>query len=160
MWPAPGGRYRSRRVRGRGGAPLPSVPALRPKPHARKGQPRASRPHARQRVRGRGTAARRPDSIWSEVGFHYFPLGLPFLLLLGGLYVLLLVLLGMQVLTYAYAQMGLRPSAVLAVLLLSLLGSYINIPVFQLPGERVVQGREVFFAGMEYVVPVVGDWPR
>ncbi len=93
------------------------------------------------------------------MGFHYFPLALPFLLALAGLYVLVLVLLGMRVLSYAYVNMGLRPTSVLLIYLLSLLGSYVNIPLFQLPGERVLQGQVVVYAGMQYVVPVVRNWP-
>jgi uncharacterized membrane protein len=44
-------------------------------------------------------------------------------------------------------------------LLCSLLGSYINIPLFQLPPEQVVSGSSVSFFGVTYVVPVVENWP-
>jgi uncharacterized membrane protein len=93
------------------------------------------------------------------MGFHYFPLSLPFLLLLGGLYALLLAMVALRVLSYAYVQLGLRPGGVLAVLLLSLLGSYVNIPLFQLPAEPMVRSQEIVFAGMHYMVPVARDWP-
>jgi uncharacterized membrane protein len=44
-------------------------------------------------------------------------------------------------------------------LVLSFLGSYINIPLWRLPPYPVVSGEVVSFAGMVYVVPVVTDWP-
>lgn len=42
-------------------------------------------------------------------------------------------------------------------LVLSLLGSYVNIPVAQLPPERIVTDQEVSFFGMRYVIPMVKD---
>jgi len=92
-------------------------------------------------------------------GLHYFPLALPFFLILAGLLVLLIVMLLLDLLRYAYARMGLAPQAVFAVLLLSLLGSYVNVPVYQLPHEQIVMHEEVLFFGIPYAVPVVRDWP-
>src|SRR5262249_3338926 len=37
-------------------------------------------------------------------------------------------------------------------------GSAVNIPIAELPPERVVSGQEVMFYGMRYVVPVVQSW--
>src|SRR5215475_11766394 len=45
------------------------------------------------------------------------------------------------------------------VLLGSLVGSYFNIPVAQLPERQLLSGHHVTFFGMRYVVPVVIDWP-
>ena len=45
------------------------------------------------------------------------------------------------------------------VLVLSLLGSAINIPVAQLPPEEMVSERLVDYFGVQYVVPVVQEWP-
>ena len=44
-------------------------------------------------------------------------------------------------------------------LLASLLGSYVNIPLFQLSNESVLSGQEVIAYGMVYVVPEVVNWP-
>jgi len=44
-------------------------------------------------------------------------------------------------------------------LVLSLLGSYINIPVAHLSPEYVYSGRESTYYGMTYVVPLVTEWP-
>jgi uncharacterized membrane protein len=45
-------------------------------------------------------------------------------------------------------------------LLLSLFGSYVNIPVAELPAQEVVSNKEVYFFGMRYIVPLVQEWPR
>jgi uncharacterized membrane protein len=49
---------------------------------------------------------------------------------------------------------------VFGLLALSLLGSYINIPIAELPAERVLSNREIPFFGMRYVIPFVQEWPR
>ncbi len=45
-------------------------------------------------------------------------------------------------------------------LALSLLGSYVNIPVAELAPERVLSNQEISFFGMRYVIPMVAEWPR
>jgi uncharacterized membrane protein len=90
---------------------------------------------------------------------HYFPLAWPFLLILAVLFIMLVVLVEVGVLSYAYVRMGIAPRYVLAVLLLSLLGSYINIPVAQLPAERVVSDTVVDYFGIQYIIPTVHEWP-
>lgn len=90
---------------------------------------------------------------------HFFPLTLPFFLALALLAGILIALIEIGLLEYAYAKMGVNRRYVFALLLLSLLGSYINIPVAQLPDERAVVGHEVMYFGMRYVVPMVREWP-
>jgi uncharacterized membrane protein len=90
---------------------------------------------------------------------HFFPLPLPFVLGLVLLLGFLVALIEIGLLEYAYAKMGVKRRYVFIILLLSLLGSYINIPVAQLPGEQVVTGREVTYFGMRYVIPMVEKWP-
>jgi uncharacterized membrane protein len=41
----------------------------------------------------------------------------------------------------------------------SLVGSYFNIPLVELPQQRALSGQIVEFFGMRYVVPVVVQWP-
>jgi uncharacterized membrane protein len=93
-------------------------------------------------------------------GLHFFPLALPFVLGLLLLVGLLIAFIEVGILEYAYAKMGINRRYVFGLLLLSLLGSYVNIPVASLPAEQVVSGQEVTFFGMHYVVPVVREWPR
>jgi uncharacterized membrane protein len=49
---------------------------------------------------------------------------------------------------------------VFTLLMLSLLGSYVNIPVAELPAEQVMSDRVIEFFGMRSVVPMVENWPR
>ena len=92
-------------------------------------------------------------------GIHYFPLALPFLLILGALWFALATLVLLHIVKYVYESMGIDPRYVFAVLVLSLIGSYVNIPVMQFPNERVVSDQEVLFFGMRYIIPAVRDWP-
>jgi len=95
----------------------------------------------------------RPSSM------HYFPLALPFILALAVLFVVVVVLIELGLLKYAYERMGVPPRYVLAVLFLSLFGSAINLPVAELPPEQMVSGSLVDFFGVQYVVPVVQEAP-
>lgn len=86
---------------------------------------------------------------------QYFPVSLPFLLIFWGLIIVLIGLATLRLLRFASISMGITESALITVLALSLLGSYINIPVAYLPGHRTVTAGEITFFGMTYIVPVV-----
>jgi uncharacterized membrane protein len=90
---------------------------------------------------------------------HYFPVTAPFMILLFLLFLFVLGLIEIGILGYAYEKIGIGRRHILSVLLLSLLGSYINIPVYQLPPEVVHSGGVVVFYGMRYVIPMVREWP-
>jgi uncharacterized membrane protein len=60
----------------------------------------------------------------------YSPSTLPLLLVLLALLALLVLLVEVRVLTYAYRKVGVHPRYAFAVMLLSLLGSRVNIPLF------------------------------
>jgi uncharacterized membrane protein len=90
---------------------------------------------------------------------HYLPLSPFFFSILVGLFFLLAVLIQIGILRYAYARLGMSPQTALLLLLASLGGSYLNIPVATLPQERIVSGQEIDFFGMHHMVPVVYDWP-
>ena len=91
---------------------------------------------------------------------QYIPLALPFFLFLVGLFFFIVVLIQLQVLQYAYSKLGLSSGAALLLLLASLIGSYFNIPIAELPEREVRSGQVVDFFGMRYVVPLVTDWPK
>jgi uncharacterized membrane protein len=93
-------------------------------------------------------------------GMHYFPLAWPFLLGLFLLLGFLIAMIEMGILRYVYEKIGISRQHAFTLLLLSLFGSYVNIPVAQFPPERVESNRDVWFAGMHYIVPAVDDWPR
>ncbi|MBP1776311.1 MAG: hypothetical protein H6Q86_2321 [candidate division NC10 bacterium] len=86
---------------------------------------------------------------------HFFPYPplylLAFLLLLG----FLLVLLRWGLIRYVYERLGLSRRAAMVLLFAALVGSGINIPLMQLPAQRVVEPAIVNFFGMQYVVPRV-----
>jgi len=90
---------------------------------------------------------------------HYFPLALPFLLILFIIFLALLILIEIGILRYTYQRLGIKPRYIFALLFLSLLGSYLNIPVYQLPPETLQQGGQVTFFGVRHVIPFVTDWP-
>jgi len=90
---------------------------------------------------------------------HFFPLALPFVLGLFLLMGLLMALIEVGILKYAYTKIGIDPRYVFLVLLLSLVGSYVNIPVAHLPGEQVITGRTITYFGMRYIIPMVQEWP-
>jgi uncharacterized membrane protein len=90
---------------------------------------------------------------------HYLPLPLPFFSILVGVFVFLVVLLQVRALRYAYMSIGFSAGGAMLVLLGSLVGSYFNIPVAQLPERHLLSGHHVTFFGMRYVIPVVIDWP-
>ncbi len=90
---------------------------------------------------------------------HYLPIPLPFFIILVALFLLLLVMFLLDVLRYAYVAMGVAPRYVFILLVLSLLGSYVNIPVMHYPNEQIVSQQVIIFFGMRYVVPIVRDWP-
>jgi uncharacterized membrane protein len=90
---------------------------------------------------------------------HYLPLTPPFFSLLVAIFIVVIVLVQLGVLRYAFRRIGLGPGAAMLLLVGSLVGSYFNIPIYDLPAQQVVSGREVIYYGMRYVVPVVTQWP-
>jgi uncharacterized membrane protein len=90
---------------------------------------------------------------------HYLPLSFPFFSILVGLFLVLLIALQVGALRYAYMRLGVTSGGALLLLLASLVGSYFNIPITELPDQQVEAGREVAYFGMRYVVPVLVDWP-
>jgi uncharacterized membrane protein len=91
---------------------------------------------------------------------HYFPLTGPFLLILFLLFVVVIVLVQLGILEYAYAKIGIQPRYVFLLLLLSLLGSYVNIPVAEMKEKEIISNKVVSDWGVQYVVPEVEEWPR
>ena len=90
--------------------------------------------------------------------FHYLPLAPGFFSILVGLFVILLVLLLIfRALRHAYLSLGVSSSTAMLLLFGSLIGSYFNIPVAELPNEQMVSNRVIEYFGMQYSVPVVED---
>ncbi|MGO8798829.1 MAG: DUF1614 domain-containing protein [Roseiarcus sp.] len=90
---------------------------------------------------------------------HYLPIAPLFFAALVGVFALLLIVIQLRILRYAYTRLGVSSGTALLLLFASLVGSYVNIPVAQLPEPNVMFGQEVDFFGMRYILPVEGDWP-
>jgi uncharacterized membrane protein len=87
---------------------------------------------------------------------HYLPLTPGYFTILVGFFLVVVVLLAM--LRYAYLSLGVSWSTALLLLFASLVGSYFNIPVWQLPPERIMSNEVREYFGMYYVIPYVTDW--
>src|SRR3974390_2361217 len=90
---------------------------------------------------------------------QYLPLSAPFFAFLVGAFLVVLALIQIGILRYAYLRMGISSGWAMFLLLGSLVGSYINIPIVQLPEREVQSDAVVNFFGMQYVVPRVVEWP-
>ena len=84
---------------------------------------------------------------------HYFPVTPLFMVLLLAVIAVCVLLLEFGVITYAYEKMGVGRRYILGILLLSLLGSGINIPIAELPAKDIVVERTADYFG--YAVPAI-----
>jgi uncharacterized membrane protein len=93
--------------------------------------------------------------------FHFPPLTLPFLGLLAIIFALVIALIELNILRYAYERMGVSRQYVFLLLFASLVGSYVNIPVYHLPPEEVRRDKVAVdrFGFIHYVIPSVEKWP-
>ncbi len=90
---------------------------------------------------------------------HYFPITMAFLLFLLLLFIFLIISIEVGILGYAYRRMGVDRRYVFSLLMVSLLGSYINIPLFQLPPEHITSNSYVDFFGIRHIIPLARQWP-
>ncbi len=83
----------------------------------------------------------------------YSPFGPGLLLLLVLLLGVLILLVEMRVLTYAFRKIGIRPRYAFGVMLLALIGSHVNLPLYSVPVGRIVPPRAIKHFGRTYIVP-------
>ncbi len=85
----------------------------------------------------------------------YPPLTRPFLL--AGLVAvgLLVALLQVGIFSYVFGRLGISPEAALTLLLVSLLGSVVNLPVARFRNQVVQVRRAVSVFGVRYIVPML-----
>ena len=86
---------------------------------------------------------------------NYLPLAPSFFAILIGFFFIVLILRSVR---YAYESLGVSSNTAIFLLFATLIGSIFNIPIAELPPERVVSDQIIDFFGMRYVVPVVSDW--
>jgi uncharacterized membrane protein len=80
-----------------------------------------------------GAAVEEPLLITHLSHFNYLPLALPFFSFLAGIFLVVAALIEVGVLRYAYMRLGVSSRVAALLLLGSLVGSYVNIPIAQLP---------------------------
>src|SRR5581483_146665 len=90
--------------------------------------------------------------------FLYLPLALPFFLIFVALFLFVFFLLPFGLLKYAYEQLGLSPNGAVLLLLGSLIGSSINIPIAVISNKSVMASQLIDHLGMRYQVPAASDW--
>ena len=89
--------------------------------------------------------------------FHSLP---PFFLLLALLFAALVAILQIGILGYAYEKIGIRRRTAYLILLLSLIGAYVNIPIAELPGSQTIEYKLVRDQiGTPYVTYQIKEWP-
>jgi uncharacterized membrane protein len=90
---------------------------------------------------------------------HYVPLSVGLSALFFGILVGLAILIQIGLLNRVSHALGFHPLTVLMILFASLIGSAINLPLVQLPEERVVSREIVEIMGVPFLAPVAVDWP-
>jgi uncharacterized membrane protein len=90
---------------------------------------------------------------------HYVPLSVGLSALFFGILVGLAILIQIGLLNRVSYALGFHPLTVLMILFASLIGSAINLPLVQLPEERVVSREIVEIMGVPFLAPVAVDWP-
>jgi uncharacterized membrane protein len=88
--------------------------------------------------------------------FQYLPLTPGYFAILVVIFLAVLVLSSLR---YAFLNLGVSSSTAMLLLFASLIGSYFNIPVAQLPPEHVISDQVRDYLGMYYVIPHVDNSP-
>jgi len=91
-------------------------------------------------------------------GYYYLPLTPADFAILVVIYIIVGALL-ISTLRYAYESLGVSSGMALLLLFGSLVGSYFNIPVAQLPPEHLMSEQVRDYFGMLYVVPRMQSYP-
>jgi uncharacterized membrane protein len=90
---------------------------------------------------------------------HYVPVSLGWAGLFLAIVVALAILAAIGLMSHVSYALGLHPLTVTLILFASLIGSYVNVPLLRLPGERVVSREVVEIMGIPFLAPVAVDWP-
>jgi uncharacterized membrane protein len=78
----------------------------------------------------------------------------------GLLLVFLFVLIELQIIEVAYYKLGISQRAMASLLLLTIVGSYVNIPIISFPATQLVHDQELIVNGIPYLVPQVAEVGR
>ncbi len=79
--------------------------------------------------------------IFSQL--QYFPITTPFLDLFGAMLGLLVLILQIRILRYAFTSLGITPAGATFILLACLVGSFVNIPIGVMgPNSEIIAYRQ------------------
>jgi uncharacterized membrane protein len=90
----------------------------------------------------------------------YPPVSYPYLGLLGILLAIVFALLEVGVINAAYYKLGMSHRSAVALLLLSIIGSYINVPVASIHAGKLIHDVVVSINGVSYIIPQVREVGR
>lgn len=88
-------------------------------------------------------------------GLYFFPLTALFIIAFFLFLVFLFIFIQVGLIGYAYERIGISAHFIFPLLLLSLLGSAINLPVTRLSGGPIVMQQRTDFFGVRYVIPLI-----
>ncbi len=87
----------------------------------------------------------------------FFPVSFIFIFLFTIILGFLFIFFYIGLIGAAFEKLGISPSTAFILLLLSLFGSSINIPIKTLSHEEVISGEVISFFGIRYVIPYVRE---
>jgi uncharacterized membrane protein len=87
-------------------------------------------------------------------GYYYLPLTPAYFAILVAIFLIVVILL-VSTLRYAYLSLGVSSSTAMLLLLGSLIGSYFNIPVAYLRPEHLMSDQVIDYYGIYWVIPPV-----
>lgn len=84
----------------------------------------------------------------------YNPIAVLFVILFFFSLLFLFIFVQINLIAVAFAEIGIPSQYVFGALFATLLGSVVNIPIKRIPQERMHEGREVFYMGIRYRIPL------
>lgn len=82
-------------------------------------------------------------------------MALPYLGLFGAVLLVLLLLLELQVIEVVYQRLGMSHRTIVSLLVLTIAGSYVNLPLATIVAKQLVHEQRLIVNGIPYVVPHV-----
>src|SRR5215813_2905277 len=105
---------------------------------------------------GISTPIRMARSLPDAVVFQ----GMLLIVLLAMALAFFIVLVELRVLSYAYQKIGVRPRYVFLILVLTLIGSHVNVPLYSVPAGHVVTPQPNWRYERSYAMPRIAQTGR
>lgn len=84
----------------------------------------------------------------------YSPISAFFFIIFFLFTIFFLILIQINLITLTFIKIGIPPHLVMLILFLTLVGSFINIPIKKFPQEVMVTQKRINFFGFTYIIPV------